>query len=78
MHAGRTIAVFGSSRCQADSQCYAEAHELAGCLRAQAMHSDVGRLRGQHGAVSQGAAEAGGRAVGVTCALFDRPPATRG
>lgn len=74
MHAGRTIAVFGSSRCRVDSPCYAEAYEL-GRLLASAGHTVLsGGYAGSMGAVSQGAAEAGGHVVGVTCALFDPAP----
>jgi uncharacterized protein (TIGR00730 family) len=74
MQSGGTIAIFGSSRCQADSQCYAEAHEL-GRLLASAGHTVMsGGYAGSMGAVSRGAAEAGGRVVGVTCALFDPAP----
>ena len=51
-----------------------EAHEL-GRLLALAGHTVMsGGYAGSMGAVSQGTAEAGGRVVGVTCAVFDPAP----
>lgn len=74
MRSGNTIAVFGSSRCQAASRCFAEALEL-GRLLATAGHTVLsGGYAGSMAAVSRGAAEAGGHVVGVTCAVFDPAP----
>ena len=67
----KTIAVFGSSRREEDSPYYQEAYEL-GRLLAQAGYAVLsGGYSGSMGAVSRGAAEVGGRVIGITCAVFD-------
>ena len=67
----KTIAVFGSSRREENSDLYREAYEL-GRLLAQAGYKVMsGGYGGSMAAVSRGAAEAGGQVIGVTCALFD-------
>jgi uncharacterized protein (TIGR00730 family) len=72
---GKTIGVFGSSRREENSPLYYEAYEL-GRLLAQAGYQVMsGGYSGSMGAVSRGAAEAGGRVLGVTCAVFDPLPA---
>jgi hypothetical protein len=68
----RIVAVFGSSQPQPGSAAYEQARTL-GCLLAQAGFDVLnGGYTGTMQGVSQGAAEAGGRAIGITCAIFDR------
>ncbi len=70
----KTIAVFGSSRREADSALYWEAYEL-GRLLAEAGYAVLnGGYGGSMAAVSRGAREAGGHVIGVTCAIFDPLP----
>jgi len=67
----KVISVFGSSRREENSIHYREAYELGSAL-ARAGHAVLtGGYGGSMAAVSRGAAEAGGRVIGVTCALFD-------
>jgi uncharacterized protein (TIGR00730 family) len=67
----KTVAVFGSSRREENSPLYYEAYEL-GRLLAQAGYAVLsGGYAGSMAAVSRGAAEAGGRVIGITCAVFD-------
>ena len=67
----KVIAVFGASRRAEGSPLYAEAYEV-GRLLAQAGYAVMsGGYGGSMGAVSRGAAEAGGRVIGITCAIFD-------
>jgi len=73
----KTIAVFGSSRCEEDSLHYAEAYELGQTLAASGFTVLSGGYGGSMGAVSRGAAEAGGQVIGVTCAIFDPRPGNR-
>jgi uncharacterized protein (TIGR00730 family) len=74
MNSGKTIAVFGSSRRDEDSEYYREAYDL-GHVLARAGHAVLsGGYNGSMGAVSRGAHEAGGRVIGVTCAVFDPLP----
>lgn len=76
-HVQRIIAVFGSSRREADGPFYREAYEL-GRLLARAGYAVLsGGYGGSMAAVSRGAAEAGGRVIGVTCAIFDPLPPNR-
>lgn len=71
----KTIAVFGSSRCAEQSEQYRQAYEL-GRILAQAGYVVLnGGYNGSMAAVSRGAREAGGRVIGVTCAVFDPLPA---
>lgn len=63
----RTISVFGSSAPQPGSLAFVQAH-LVGRLLAQADFAvATGGYSGTMTAVSQGAAEAGGHVIGVTC-----------
>jgi uncharacterized protein (TIGR00730 family) len=67
----KTVAVFGSSQPLPGSAGYEEAREL-GRLLAQAGFGVVnGGYSGTMQGVSQGATEVGGRATGITCAVFD-------
>ena len=70
----KTIAVFGSSRRDEDSPFWAEAYELGRGLAASGYTVLSGGYGGSMAAVSRGAAEAGGQAIGVTCAIFDPRP----
>ena len=67
----KTIAVFGSSRREADSAHYREAYDLGQSLARAGYAVLSGGYHGSMAAVSRGAREAGGRVIGVTCALFD-------
>ncbi|MGQ9491548.1 MAG: LOG family protein [Anaerolineae bacterium] len=70
----RIIAVFGSSRREPDGPLYRQAYEL-GVVLARAGYTVLsGGYGGSMAAVSRGAAEAGGRVIGVTCAIFDPLP----
>lgn len=69
-----TVAVFGSSRRDADSPFWAEAYELGQALATAGYTVLSGGYGGSMGAVSRGAAEAGGKVIGVTCAIFDPWP----
>lgn len=65
------ITVFGSAKPQPGSTAYQQAQQL-GRLLAQAGVTVInGGYTGTMEAVSRGATEAGGTAVGITCALFD-------
>ena len=70
----KTIAVFGSSRRDENSDLYREAYDLGSRLARTGYTVLTGGYAGSMGAVSRGAAEAGGRAIGVTCAIFDPTP----
>ena len=67
--------MFGSSRREAESPFYREAYVLGGLLARAGYAVLSGGYDGSMGAVSQGAREAGGRVIGVTCAIFDPRPA---
>ncbi len=71
----KTIAVFGSSRREANSVFYREAYELGGVLARAGYAVLTGGYEGSMEAASRGAREAGGRVIGVTCAIFDPRPA---
>jgi uncharacterized protein (TIGR00725 family) len=74
MDSERIITVFGSSRRDEGSALYRETYEL-GRLLAQAGYAVLsGGYNGSMAAVSRGAREAGGRVIGVTCAVFDPTP----
>lgn len=68
----RTVAVFGSARPLPGSAAYEEARVLGRRLAEAGFVVINGGYSGTMEGASQGAVEAGGRAVGVTCALFDR------
>jgi uncharacterized protein (TIGR00730 family) len=69
--ASKTIAVFGSSRREENSDHYHEAYELGRSLAHAGYAVLSGGYHGSMAAASRGAREAGGRVIGVTCALFD-------
>jgi uncharacterized protein (TIGR00730 family) len=71
---GQTVAVFGSSRRDEGTPFYVEAHELGRLLARRGYAVLSGGYGGSMAAVSRGAAEAGGRVIGVTCAIFDPLP----
>ena len=72
----RAVTVFGSAQPSSGSAAYEQARRL-GRLLAEAGFTVVnGGYTGTMEGISRGAAESGGKAVGVTCALFDgRRPA---
>jgi uncharacterized protein (TIGR00730 family) len=69
--ASKTIAVFGSSRRDEESRHYREGYDLGHSLARAGYAVLSGGYHGSMAAVSRGAREAGGRVIGVTCALFD-------
>jgi uncharacterized protein (TIGR00730 family) len=70
----KTIGVFGSSRREEESELYRQAYELGAVLARAGYDVLTGGYAGSMGAASRGAAEAGGRVIGVTCAIFDPAP----
>lgn len=70
----KNIAVFGSSRREENSLLWVEAYELGRVLATAGYTVLSGGYGGSMGAVSRGAAECGGRVIGVTCATFDPAP----
>lgn len=66
------IAVFGSSVPQPDSTPYAEARRLGQLLAEAGFVVATGGYGGTMAAVSMGAAEAGGRIIGVTAAHMEK------
>jgi uncharacterized protein (TIGR00725 family) len=67
------VSVFGASHLPADGPEYAAARRLGGLLAHAGYVVCTGGYDGAMAAVSQGAAEAGGRAVGVTLRGDPRP-----
>ncbi len=66
------VTIFGGSHPQPGSEAYQQAYEL-GRLLAQAGHAVLtGGYIGTMEAVSQGASEAGGHVIGVTCDEIER------
>ena len=63
----RTISVFGSSALQPGSAAFAEAQRVGQLLAEAGFAVATGGYSGTMTAVSQGAAEAGGHVIGVTC-----------
>lgn len=72
----KSITVFGSAQCAPGSEAYEQARQLGQLLAQAGLTVINGGYTGTMQGVSQGAAEVGGQAVGVTCAIFDvRRPA---
>ena len=67
----KVISVFGSSRAQVGSEAYEEARTLGRLLAQAGFVVMNGGYSGTMEAVSRGAKEGGGQAVGITTALFD-------
>ncbi len=67
----KTVAVFGSSRTPEGSPAWHRAYELGRRLAAARWTVVNGGYEGSMAAVSRGAREAGGRVIGITCAVFD-------
>lgn len=63
----RTISVFGSSAPQPESTAFAEAQRVGQLLAEAGFAVATGGYSGTMTAVSQGASEAGGHVIGVTC-----------
>lgn len=72
MEEKRTISVFGSHAPRPGSRDYESARELGGLLASADFSVATGGYGGTMSAVSQGAAEAGGHVIGVTCAQIER------
>jgi uncharacterized protein (TIGR00730 family) len=70
-NSAKVVAVFGSSRREENSPFFHEAYELGSALARAGYAVLTGGYGGSMAAVSRGAAEAGGKVIGVTCALFD-------
>jgi uncharacterized protein (TIGR00730 family) len=68
----RIISVFGSATPAADSIPYREAYLIGRFLAEAGLAVATGGYSGTMAAVSQGAAEAGGRVIGVTSAQIER------
>lgn len=66
------VTVFGSSQASPDGPLYREAYDLGKGLAQSGFGIISGGYGGTMEAVSRGAREAGGHAVGVTLATFDR------
>jgi uncharacterized protein (TIGR00730 family) len=66
------IAVFGSSAPQPDSDAYSEARRVGYLLAEAGFAVATGGYGGTMAAVSQGAAEAGGRVIGVTSSHMEK------
>lgn len=67
------VVIFGSSRGQPGDKEYEQARTLGRLLAQAGLDVVSGGYGGSMQAVSQGAAEGGGRAIGVTCATFGPP-----
>ena len=67
-----TVAVFGSSRSPEQSAPYAQARQLGAALAAAGFAIASGGYGGLMEAVSRGAAEAGGKVIGVAAASLSR------
>jgi uncharacterized protein (TIGR00730 family) len=72
MEETRTISVFGSRAPQPGSSDYETARKLGALLASADLAVATGGYGGMMSAVSQGAAEAGGHVIGVTCAQIER------
>ncbi len=71
----KTIAVFGSSEPQPGSAAYGTAYRLGSLLAAARYPVLTGGYGGVMEAASRGAREAGGKTIGIPCAIFgDRRP----
>jgi uncharacterized protein (TIGR00730 family) len=70
----KTIGVFGSSRREEDSVLYHQAYDLGSTLARAGYAVLTGGYAGSMAAASRGATEAGGKVIGVTCAIFDPTP----
>jgi uncharacterized protein (TIGR00730 family) len=68
----RSVTVFGSAQPQPGSAAYEQAQDLGRRLAQAGIAVVNGGYAGTMEGVSRGAAEAGGRARGVTCAAFDK------
>lgn len=66
----RVIAVFGGSRVEKGTPAWDEAHRVGKSLAEAGFVVMNGGYDGAMSAVSQGARQAGGRVIGVTCDLF--------
>jgi uncharacterized protein (TIGR00730 family) len=67
----QTITVFGSAQPHPDSPAYEEARDLGQRLAEVGYAVVNGGYSGTMEAVSRGATERGGTAIGITCAAFD-------
>jgi uncharacterized protein (TIGR00725 family) len=68
----RVISVFGSHAPRPGSRDYETARELGGLLGSFGFAVATGGYEGTMSAVSQGASEANGHVIGVTCAQVER------
>ena len=70
----KTIAVFGSSRPRQNEQEYKDAYRLGNILAKNGFDICTGGYQGIMDAVSRGAVESGGKAIGVTVDIFGSTP----
>ncbi|MBN1766542.1 MAG: LOG family protein [Sedimentisphaerales bacterium] len=68
----KTIVIFGSSEPEPDSDEYQQALELGRLLAGEGYRIANGGYGGIMAATAQGAKEAGGQTIGVTCEAFGR------
>jgi len=72
LNSGPIISVFGSSRPLPGSEAYADARFLGGLLATAGFTIATGGYEGTMAAVSEGAAAAGGRVIGVTSERIEK------
>ena len=68
----KTITIFGTGRAKAGDAAYELAYELGKMLAEAGFTVTNGGYGGTMLAAAKGAAEAGGRTIGVTCSAFKR------
>ncbi len=68
----KVVAVLGAAFLPENGRAYRSARELGGLLAAQGWAVATGGYGGTMEAASRGAAEAGGRTIGVTCETLNR------
>jgi len=68
----KTVCIFGSGRISPGDLMYEQARELGRWLAVAGMTVANGGYGGVMEATARGAAEAGGKVIGVTCAAFGR------
>ena len=66
----KTISVFGTSRANEGGRIYAVAYDVGKCLAQAGFTVANGGYGGTMLAVARGAAEAGGKVIGVTCSVW--------
>ena len=70
----KTITIFGSAKANAGDTNYTLAHETGKMLAQAGFTIANGGYGGTMLAAAKGAAEAGGKVIGITCSAFERTP----